>query len=93
MKYGSHALRLAYQGHEIARTGWLSLPLPAVERERVLAVKHAEVPREEVSAEISRLEAQVRRLLDEGRTPLPERADHDRITAWAMDAQRRHWEW
>lgn len=93
VKYGSHALRLAYQGLEIAATGRLSLPLPDRERERVLAVKRGEVPREEVSAEIGRVQTEVRALLDEGRTPLPEHADHERVTAWAVDAQRRHWHW
>ncbi len=93
VKYGSHALRLAYQGLEIASTGTLSLPLPARERERVLAVKRGEVPRDEVSVEISGLEGEVRALLDEGRTPLPETADLAGITAWAIDAQRRHWGW
>lgn len=92
-KYGSHALRLAYQGLQIAEHGVLTLPLPVVQRERVLAVKRGEVPRDEVSAEISRLEAAVRQLLDEGGTPLPATADYDAITAWAVDAQRRHWGW
>ncbi len=91
VKYGSHALRLAYQGLEIAATGHLSLPLPDPERERVLAVKRGEVDRDEVSAEIARLEADVRRRLDEDTTPLPATADFDRISAWAIDAQRRHW--
>jgi hypothetical protein len=93
VKYGSHALRLAYQGFEIASTGSLSLPLPDRERERVLAVKRGEVDRDEVSAEISRLEASVRAILDEDRSPLPVAADLDRISAWAIDAQRRHWNW
>lgn len=93
VKYGSHALRLAYQGFEIASTGTLSIPLQDRERERVLAVKRGEIPRDEVSAEIGRLEADVRALLDDGRTPLPEAADLDRITAWAVGAQRRHWNW
>lgn len=93
VKYGSHALRLAYQGLEIASTGNLSLPLPDRERERVLSVKRGEVPRDEVSAEISRLEADVRTLLDEDRAPLLETANFDRITTWAVDAQRRHWGW
>jgi hypothetical protein len=93
VKYGSHALRLAYQGFEIASTGSLSLPLPDRERGRVLAVKRGEVDREEVSAEISRLEDAVRALLDENRSPLPPTADLDRISAWAIDAQRRHWHW
>ena len=93
VKYGSHALRLAYQGFEIAQTGHLSLPMPERERARVLAVKRGEVDREDVSAEIASLEAAVQGLLDEGGTPLPETADLDRINGWAIDAQRRYWGW
>ena len=93
VKYGGHALRLAYQGHEIASSGSLSLPLPDHQRQRVLAVKRGEIARDEVSAEIASLEVQVRGLLDEGRTPLPAAADFDRITTWAISAQRRHWGW
>lgn len=93
VKYGSHALRLAYQGLEIAATGTLTLPLPSEQRARVLAVKRGDVPRAEVSLEIAAVEMRVRRLLDEGGTPLPETADLDRINAWAIDAQRRHWGW
>ncbi len=62
------------------------------EREQVLAVKRGEVPREAVSAEVARLEAAVRALLERG-CPLPERADVPRITAWAVAAQRSHWGW
>lgn len=93
VKYGSHALRLAHQGFEIASTGNLTLPMPDRERERVLAVKRGEVARDEVSAEISALESKVRSLLDQGRSPLPRTANLDRISAWAIDAQRRHWRW
>lgn len=93
VKYGSHALRLAYQGHEIVSSGHLSLPLPDRQRERVLAVKRGEVARAEVSAEITRLELAVRALLDEGRCSLPATADLDRISSWAIGAQRRHWGW
>lgn len=92
VKYGSHALRLAYQGREIARDGVLTLPLPDAERERVLSVKRGEVPRREVSAEISELEAEVRGLLVSG-TPLPPVADVAAINRWAISAQRRHWGW
>lgn len=93
VKYGSHALRLAYQGLEIAETGNLTLPLPDQERERVLAVKRGEVPRIEVSLEIASLEADVGKVLDDGSTPLPAVADFARIDEWAVDAQRRHWGW
>jgi hypothetical protein len=67
--------------------------MPDCERARVLAVKRGEVARDQVSAEISRLEASVRALLDEGRSPLPRTADLDRISSWAIEAQRRHWQW
>lgn len=67
--------------------------MPPAERERVLAVKRGEVPRDEVSAEIADLEAEVRDLLDTGRTPLPPVADHIAITAWSVSAHRRHWGW
>lgn len=93
VKYGSHALRLAHQGFEIASTGNLSLPMPDRERSRVLAVKRGEVARDEVSAEISRLESAVRALPDEDRSPLPPTAEVVRISAWAIDAQRRDWGW
>ena len=93
VKYGSHALRLAYQGYEIASSGTLTLPMPPAEREHVLAVKRGEVPRDEVSTEITQLENKVRTLLDAGQSPLPERADIQAITAWSVSAHRRHWGW
>lgn len=93
VKYGSHALRLAFQGQEIARDGQLTLPLVPEQRERVLAVKRGEVPQAEVSEQIADVERDIRRRLDEDRTPLPEKADVALISAWAIDAQRRHWGW
>jgi predicted nucleotidyltransferase len=93
VKYGSHALRLAFQGQEIARHGRLTLPLAADQRERVLAVKRGEVPRDDVSRQITEIEHAVRELLGAGGTPLPETADVSRISVWAVSAQRRHWGW
>lgn len=75
----------------------LTIPIrverPTTQRERIRAVKRGDVPRSEVSLEIARLESEVRNLLDKGATPLPETADFERITAWAIDAQQRHWGW
>jgi uncharacterized protein len=94
VKYASHALRLAFQGREVARHARLTLPMPVAERERVLAVKRGEVPDlSEVVAEIADVEAQVQRLLAEGGTSLPERPDLGAISAWSVNAYRRHWEW
>jgi hypothetical protein len=94
VKYASHALRLAYQGLEIARDGRLTLPMPDDERERVLRVKRGDVPAlEDVLREITDVQDGVERLLTSGRTPLPEDADIDRISAWAVSAHKRHWNW
>jgi predicted nucleotidyltransferase len=94
VKYASHALRLAYQGLEITRDRRLTLPMPAIERARVLAVKAGEVPDlGEVLAEIDTVAGEVERRLAEGDTPLPERADEAAISDWSVSAHRRHWGW
>lgn len=94
VKYASHALRLAYQGLEIARDGHLSLPMPETEREHVLRVKRGEVSElDTVVTDIDRIVEDVLALLDSGRTPLPEQADAATISDWSVDAHRRHWGW
>lgn len=94
VKYASHALRLAYQGLEVARDARLTLPMPVVERERVLAVKRGDVKRlDDVLAEIASVQAQVEDLLVTGRTPLPDAPDFAAISNWAVSAHRRHWGW
>lgn len=91
VKYGSHALRLAHQGYEIASRGTLTLPLPEATRLRVLSVKRGEVPRDEVSDEIESLKVETRALLDSGNTALPPRVNTEAINGWSVDAHHRHW--
>lgn len=94
VKYASHALRLAYQGLEIARDGRLTLPMPDHERERVLRVKRGDVAeRDDVIHEIDQIQAQLEELLATGRTPLPAEPDLDTISDWSTSAHRRHWGW
>jgi predicted nucleotidyltransferase len=91
-KYASHALRLAYQGLEIARDGWLTLPMPDAERERVRSVKRGEVPdQDEVLQEIASVRSQIEHRLAVGDTPLPHAANVDAISAWSVHAHRQHW--
>ncbi|HEY7224733.1 MAG TPA: nucleotidyltransferase domain-containing protein [Micromonosporaceae bacterium] len=93
-KYASHALRLAHQGLEILREGRLTLPMPEPARERVRQVKRGEVPSlSEVVAEIDGLRAEIEERIAAGRTPLPRSPNLDAISAWAVDAHRRHWGW
>jgi uncharacterized protein len=64
VKYASRALRLAYQGLTVARDGRLTLPMPAEERERVLAVKRGDVAALiEVVAQIEAVRAEVEAVL------------------------------
>jgi len=94
VKYASHALRLAYQGLEVARAGRLTLPMPEPERERVLEVKRGEVTDvADVLTEIAGIQRQIDELLDSGRTPLPAEPDLDTIEQWSVSAHRRFWNW
>jgi predicted nucleotidyltransferase len=91
VKYASHALRLGLQGLEIAEHGRLTLPMPDADRERVLNVKSGGVPElDDVLADVADVKARILTRLESG-TPLPDEADTDRISAWSVDAHRRHW--
>jgi uncharacterized protein len=94
VKYASHALRLAYQGLEIARDARLTLPMPERERERVLRVKRGDVPAiEDVLHEIGDVRSKVEHLLAANATPLPTEPDLQTISDWSTSAHRRHWGW
>jgi hypothetical protein len=90
VKYGAHALRLAYQGYEICLTGRLSLPLAEDPREHVLAVKRGEIPQRTVSRDIVALTQVTRGVLEDG-TPLPDEPDWARIGDFSIDAHLDHW--
>jgi hypothetical protein len=91
VKYGAHALRLAYQGYEICLMGRLTLPMAEGPREHVLAVKRGEVTRTEVANKILNLTKTTRQVLKNG-TPLPEKPDWDTIGAFSVRAHLDHWE-
>lgn len=92
VKYGSHALRLAHQGNEIATHGTLTLPLVEDVRQRVLAVKRGEVPQAEVSAEIASLERNVLAVLNATTCPIPAHPHGPAIESWSISAHRRMWD-
>jgi hypothetical protein len=91
VKYGSHALRLAHQGYELATQGTLTLPLSDELRERVLSVKRGEVSRDEVSAEITYMEELVRELLLLGKTVLPPEPNIAKIEDFSVYAHQGYW--
>lgn len=91
-KFGAHAVRLARQGLQIASTGSLTLPLPAPDRELVLAVKRGEVPREEVSALVVDHGRRIVDRLDSGSCALPPGPRLDLIEAWSVRAHEQFWD-
>jgi hypothetical protein len=92
VKYASHALRLGYQGLEIATFGRLTLPMPEPEREHVLLVKTGGVPKlEQVLDDIAAIRTATVDLVESGRSPLPDGPQIDLLSAWSVDAHRRHW--
>lgn len=90
-KYGSHALRLAYQGHEIATKGTLTLPMPPNERANVLRVKRGELSRDATEAAILKLEEWTMQALTNGKLAVPAKPDRAKIAAWAVKAQKEFW--
>jgi predicted nucleotidyltransferase len=94
VKFASHALRLAYQGLEIVTSARLTLPMPAYERERVLAVKTGRVPDPaDVLREIDEVRSRIETRLVSGATSLPAEADTAALRAWSVQAHRQHWGW
>lgn len=93
VKYGSHALRLGYQGYEIARYGTLSLPMKPNERQDCLAVKRGEVDQKVVLQWCEELLKNTERVLRNDDTPLPPEANTDLITEVACEIQTSFWGW
>lgn len=90
VKFGAHALRLAYQGYEIVTTGHLTLPMPPGSREHVLRVKRGEVDRDTVSEQITVLEDAIVRALST--SVLPDHPDWDAINAYAARTHLAYWQ-
>jgi hypothetical protein len=93
VKYGSHALRLGYQGYEIAKHGTLTLPMKDNERADCIAVKRGEVDQSIVLYWCEELLRNTEALLKGGQTPLPENANLDLITEVAVEMQTDFWGW
>lgn len=91
VKYGSHALRLAYQGREVCDDGHLSLPMRQKERLRVIDVKLGKVPREDVVAEIADIEVHIQGQLSGRTCMLPDSPDWQVIGGFSMMAHEAHW--
>lgn len=106
-KFAMHALRLGYQGVEYLRTGRLTLPMTAG-REHCMDVRQGRRPLAEVVRAIEELETELSLLtygtprvpaasagrhdFSGGHSPLPLRADWDRIDRFLVEVYAEAWE-
>lgn len=106
-KFAMHALRLGYQGVEYLRTGRLTLPM-STGRDHCMDVRLGRLPLAEVVRSIEELETELcfltygtasvpdvssgLRDYSGGRSPLPPRADWDRIDSFLVDMYTEAWE-
>lgn len=90
-KYASHALRLAWQGEEIAVHGTLTLPVSDVRREIILDVKTGKYDQEFVSKLIIAAAEHINLLRDKKLLAVPPTPDLEVINNFATTAHLQHW--
>jgi uncharacterized protein len=85
-KHVMHLLRLLLSARELLRTGALDVAVGS-ERERLLAIRHGDVPWDEVEAWRLRLHRELDDALDH--SPLPAVPDVERVDAWLRSVRAR----
>jgi hypothetical protein len=88
-KYAMHALRIAYQGQELLTTGRITLPIVGPERERLLEVRHGQVPLRQVLERLHHQQAMLEDAVLSSR--LRDDPDHDAVNMFLVDAYQRAW--
>lgn len=91
VKYAAHALRLAFQGLELMRTGRLELPMPDAARETCLVVRRGEVKQEIARMWITGLRLELATLLDNRASDLPLCPNMDSVNDFLIDAHLGYW--
>lgn len=89
-KFAMHAIRLGFQGVELAETGRLSLPMREPEREFCRAVRTGQVGLVDVVAKIEALEQQLAAYKESGGV-LSDEPDTATVEAWALNVWRESW--
>lgn len=88
-KYAMHALRIAYQGRELLRDRWISLPIAEPERTALMEVRRGALPIAEVLARLDKQAAALEGELENSR--LPDIPDRERVDSFLVSAYQRHW--
>lgn len=88
-KYAGHIIRLGFQGHELLRSGRITLPMPEAERQLVVDVRNGKYALADVSEMIQEAEVQLTRVYNESALPLwPNKAY---VQDWMISTYLRAW--
>lgn len=88
-KSAMHTLRILLEGIELMRTGWISLPRPKEEKERLLCVRRGEWSMDRVLSESKLLFVEIKRAIEESK--LPEEVDRPAIDKFLAETYLESW--
>lgn len=86
-KYAAHALRLGWQGCDLAALGIIQLPMCHSDRKYLRSVRAGEVSEAEVTEKIKGVLENLAHWCDVGSPALPEHPDLDYINDWLIKVQ------
>jgi len=92
-KYASHALRLGCQGLELARKGYLSLPLTGYPLATCMEVKRGEVAFSEALRRVDSVRDQLHSVMKRDAHVLMDGPNIPAINRWVIQAHESHWGW
>lgn len=88
-KYAMHVLRLAKQGHEFAKTGKLTLPMPESDRAEVMRLRRGEVKLDDALGLIRNAELRLEEAYKD--CELPDQPDRVAINEFMVQTYRQWW--
>lgn len=90
-KYAAHALRLGWQGFELATTGRLSLPMQETDRAALRALRTGQVSFDETIELIEEAEAELLGVRKSLGCVLPEQPDYEWANDFLVDSYQAAW--
>jgi len=88
-KAAMHTLRILLEGIELMRSGWITLPRPAAERDWLLEVRRGEWSADRVISEANKLFSVLRDQMNS--SDLPEEVDRQEVSMFVRDTYLNSW--
>ncbi len=88
-KYAGHILRLGFQGNDYMNTGSFPIPMPAEQRDLILAVRTGQVPENDVLTKAGELEADLKDAITG--SLLSDEPDYTAVNKFLLYAYQRTW--